>query len=178
MNRLQRIPVALFHVKPESGAAGRGEAEQSRRSKGMQHSSPRPRSSARWQSGEPAGRHSPAMRPRPRIASPVEGSSMTARDREQSLLCYGPHILVRITVLLLPKGPHCLPQAPGVGVAPQTPPASPPSAAPGAWGRGSRVLSYFSASRSSCGYQSSTPFHVKPLLLEGHPHARHDPHRW
>ena len=104
MNRFQRIPIAWFHVKPESDAARRGEAEQPHRSKDMQHSPPRPRSSARWRSGEPAGRHSPAMRPRPRIASPVEGSSMTIRDREQIPLCYGEHVLVRITVLLLPEG--------------------------------------------------------------------------
>ena len=103
MNRFQRIPIAWFHVKPESSAARRGEVELPHRSKDMQHFTQAAFLSTLAIRGS-AGGHAVAMRLRPRIASPVEGSSMTIRDREQIPLCYGEHVLVRITVLLLPEG--------------------------------------------------------------------------
>ena len=178
MNRFQRIPIAWFHVKPESSAARRGEVELPHRSKDMQHSTQAAFLSTLAIQGS-AGGHAVAMRLRPRIASPVEGNSMTdpgPKTDSSALRTAHPAKYGARRVRTARHRPP--PQTYGVGVAPQSPPASTPGAAPGAWGRGSRVLSYSSASRSSCGCQNSTLFHVKPLLPKGHPHARHDPHPW
>jgi len=76
VNRFQRIPIAWFHVKPESSAARRGEVELPHRSKDMQHSTQAAFLSTLAIQGS-AGGHAVAMRLRPRIASPVEGNSMT-----------------------------------------------------------------------------------------------------